>query len=116
MKYLLIAVAMLSVNTANSAELDTEKFCQGAVEYAGKYMEEQRAHELHLARMKILNSKQVSDREKLISIMIFEALQSMSYQWQEGWGDAEFQEVLRGAYQHCQQIHGSQAEGTGDIY
>jgi len=109
-----------------NAQLSGDELCEGSIKYAIKFMPEEGAFELHKARWQILDGDNTNDDEKLVSLVMFEIGQRISYSMNEEqnrnnteWWDS----TLDTWYNSCQaavdelnQEDLSEMDGAGDIW
>lgn len=74
-----VLAAGMSTATAAADMIEDKDLCEKAVEYSVKYIPEENGGTLHQARWNIIEGKRTDDNQKLVSLVIFEIGQRLSY-------------------------------------
>ena len=99
MKKLMIAAAVaatlsLPMTTQAAGMTNAQEFCEGAIGHALDYAAEESARKLHDAEMEILTSENVNDAQKLMSVLLFHAVQRWGWEASEDVSEQEIKDFI----------------------
>ena len=102
MKNFILAAALAtgSMNVQAQGMTDAQEFCSGAIKYAWNFVSDENSHTLHQAEWQILTSEKVNDQQKLMSVMVFHAVQQFSYGGETP-TDEQIKKLLAGLDKFC---------------